>query len=360
VSAPPESQNRARVRTISFYAALGLLTYLLWVISRPFILPLCASAVLVVFFYPYYRPIERRVGRGPAALLSTLAVTVLLIVPTALVVVAFVREAASATGSVQAALTAANADRLSGWWAWLQARVPLLSSVQLSDVLADGGRSLAGLVASGAGDVLRNFGVLLFDLVVVVFAMFFLFRDGPAVMTLVRRVLPFEESNRELVISQAHDLVRASVVSTIAVAAAQGTAGGVLFWMLGMTAPVFWGVVMAFFSLLPVVGAWVVWLPAGVWMIATGQTATGVVLLAVGGGVVSLIDNVLRPALLAGRAQMNGLLVLIALLGGMTAFGLIGIVIGPVVVATMTSLLSAYTPEARAARAKPDATHAQS
>jgi predicted PurR-regulated permease PerM len=356
VSAPPESQNRARVRTISFYAALALLAYLLWVISRPFILPLCASAVLVVFFYPYYRLVERRIGRGAAALLCTLAATILLIVPVVLVVIAFVREAASAAGSVQAALGAANADRLSGWWEWLQGRVPLLSAVQLSDVLADAGRALATLAASTAGDVLRNLGVFVFDLVVVVFAMFFLFRDGPAVMALVRRVLPFEEANRELVISQAHDLVRASVVSTIAVAAAQGTAGGVLFWALGMTAPVFWGVVMAFFSLLPVVGAWVVWLPAGLWMLGTGQTASGIVLLAAGGGIVSLIDNVLRPALLAGRAQMNGLLVLISLLGGMTAFGLIGIVIGPVVVATTTSLLSAYTPEAKAARPRQDAT----
>jgi predicted PurR-regulated permease PerM len=106
VSAPPESQNRARVRTISFYAALALLAYLLWVISRPFILPLCASAVLVVFFYPYYRLVERRIGRGAAALLCTLAATILLIVPVVLVVIAFVREAASAAGSVQRTPTA--------------------------------------------------------------------------------------------------------------------------------------------------------------------------------------------------------------------------------------------------------------
>jgi len=91
------------------------------------------------------------------------------------------------------------------------------------------------------------------------------------------------------------------------------------------------------------VGAWIVWLPAALWLILTGQMARGIVTLALGVGVVSLIDNVLRPALLAGRAQMNGLLVLVSLLGGLAAFGLIGIVIGPVVVATMTSLLAAYT-----------------
>jgi predicted PurR-regulated permease PerM len=339
----PETRNRDRVRTVSFYAALALLTYLLWVVSKPFILPLCASAVLVVFFYPWYKRLEARVGASAAALASTLLVTILLIVPIVLVVVGFVREAAAAAGSVQDALSATQVARLHAWWVWMQQRFPLLAAVQLSDVAADTGRAVATLAAAGAGDAIRNIGVFLFDVVVVVFAMFFLFRDAHAVMALVRRVLPFEEEHREQVIRQAHDLVRASVVASVAVASAQGAAGGVLFWMLGLTAPVFWGVVMAFFSLLPVVGAWVVWLPAAVWMLATGQTGRGLMLLAIGAGVVSLIDNVLRPALLAGRAQMNGLLVLISLLGGIAAFGLIGIVIGPVVVATMASLLSAYT-----------------
>jgi predicted PurR-regulated permease PerM len=340
--AHPGDRNRDRVHTVSFYAAIVLLTYLLWVVVRPFVLPLCASAVLVVFFYPWHQRLERRLSRGSAALASTLIATILLLVPMLLVLVAFVREAASAAGSVQDALSAARIERLAPAWSWLQQRVPPLAAVQLSDVLADAGRTLAGVAASTAGDALRNLGVILFDIVVMIFAMFFLFRDAPAVMGLVRRVLPFEEEPREAVISQARDLIRASVVSSIVVASAQGAAGGVLFWAVGLTAPIFWGVVMAFFALLPV-GAWIVWLPAAVWLLLTGQTARGIVTLAVGAGAVSLIDNVLRPALLAGRAQMNGLLVLVSLLGGLGAFGLIGIVIGPVVVATMTSLLAAYT-----------------
>ena len=337
----PDTRNRDRVRTVSFYAALALLTYLLWVVVRPFILPLCASAMLVVFFYPWHLRLERRVGRSAAALASTLVVTVLLIVPVLLVIWAFVREAAAASGSVENALTATQLDRLGHAWEWLQQRVPLLAAVRLADVLG----AAAGLRGSPrrARATCCELGVFIFDVIVVVFSMFFLFRDARAVMALVRRVLPFEEEHREAVIAQAHDLVRASVVSSVAVASAQGAAGGALFWVLGLTAPVFWGVVMAFFSLLPVVGAWVIWLPAALWMLANGQTGRGIALLAVGAGVVSLIDNVLRPALLAGRAQMNGLLVLIGLLGGMSAFGLLGIVIGPVVVATMTSLLSAYT-----------------
>ena len=107
-----------------------------------------------------------------------------------------------------------------------------------------------------------------------IFAMFFLFRDARSIMRLVRRVLPFEEEQREQVISQAHDLIRASVVSAIVVASAQGAAGGLLFWAVGIGAPVFWGVTMAFLSLLPI-GAWAIWLPAGIWLLVNGSTAKG-------------------------------------------------------------------------------------
>jgi predicted PurR-regulated permease PerM len=335
--------DRDRVHAVSFYAALALITYLLWVITRPFLLPLCAAAILVIFFYPLQRRWERQYGRSAAALLSTVFVTTILIVPAVLVLIAFVREATAAMSGVQDAMAAGRFERVGRWWAWLQAHAPLMGGYRLADLAADATRALAGLAASSAGDVLRNVGTFVLDVVIVVFAMFFLFRDARPIMAGVRRILPFEAAYRERVITQAHDLIRASVVSSMAVAAAQGTAGGFLFWAVGIAAPVFWGVLMAFFSLLPIVGAWAIWLPAAIWFLANDAIGRGVLVLILGTFVVSLIDNVLRPALLAGRSQMNGLLVLISLLGGLSAFGLIGIVIGPVIVATMTSLLSAYT-----------------
>jgi predicted PurR-regulated permease PerM len=348
------SQNRDRVRTVSFYAAIALVTYLLYLIIRPFILPLCAATVLAVFFYPWHLRLERRWRPGPAALVSTLVVTAVLIVPLTLVLIAFVREAAAATGNLQAAIAAGEFERVGRWWAWLQQRAPIVGGVSLAEIASDLGRRLGAFAADSAGALLRNVGTVLFDLVIVIFATFFLFRDARAIMALVRRVLPFEEEQRELVIAQAHDLIRASVVSSILVASAQGAAGGLLFWAVGIAAPVFWGVVMAFFSLLPI-GAWAVWLPAGVWLLVNGSTAQGLILLGVGAGVVSVIDNVLRPALLSGRAQMNGLLVFISLLGGIAAFGLIGVVVGPVIVATMASLLSAYTAPGASRPAQPPA-----
>jgi predicted PurR-regulated permease PerM len=126
----------------------------------------------------------------------------------------------------------------------------------------------------------------------------------------------------------------------------QGAVGGLTFAMLGLGAPVFWAVTMAFFSLLPL-GAWIVWMPVAIWLILTGETGRGIGLLAIGAGGISLIDNFLRPILLAGRSQMNGLLVFISLLGGMAAFGLIGLILGPVIMATAISFVEAYATERR-------------
>jgi hypothetical protein len=126
----------------------------------------------------------------------------------------------------------------------------------------------------------------------------------------------------------------------------QGAIGGLAFAMLGLGAPIFWGVIMAFFSLLPL-GAWIVWFPASIWLLLTDQMARGIALMVIGAGGISLIDNFLRPWLLAGRTEMNGLLVFISLLGGISAFGLVGLVLGPVIMATAISFVDAYATDRR-------------
>ena len=178
------------------------------------------------------------------------------------------------------------------------------------------------------------------------FALFFFFRDGDAIMGRLRRVLPFDPSFREGRIRETAELIKASISSGLIVALVQGAVGGFTFAMLGLGAPVFWGVIMAFFSLLPL-GAWIVWMPVAVWLLLTGEIGRGIALLAIGAGGISLIDNFLRPILLAGRTQMNGLLVFISLLGGIAAFGLIGLVLGPVIMATAISFVDAYATERR-------------
>ena len=141
---------------------------------------------------------------------------------------------------------------------------------------------------------------------------------------------------------QVGDLIYASVIAGLAVAAVQGLLGGLAFWVLGLHAPVVWGTVMALFSLIPVAGAWVIWFPVAVWLMATGEMTRGLILVVIGVGLVGTADNVLRPLLLSGRSSMNGLVTFIALLGGVAAFGFIGLIFGPVVIAVTMALFEAY------------------
>jgi predicted PurR-regulated permease PerM len=232
----------------------------------------------------------------------------------------------------------------------VQRVVPSAFMVEARQLAARAAQEAGGWVAAGVGVLLQNTAIFVFDVVITIFAAFFLFRDGDGLMRALRTVLPLEEHLRERLIGQIHEVITAAVTSTFIVAAVQGLLGGLAFWLLDITAPVFWGVVMALFCLLPL-GAWVVWMPAAIWLIATGHPGRGLVLIAVGVGVVSAVDNFLRPMLLSGRTRLNGLLMFISLLGGVGAFGLLGLMLGPVVIATGLGLFEAYATEVERARA---------
>jgi predicted PurR-regulated permease PerM len=339
---------RERVTTLLFYGTVLLLGYLLYLLFRPFLTPLAWAAILAAFFHGPYKQMERLWGRSTAAAVSTAVVTVVIIVPVLLVMTAFVEQAAAAVSSVNLRVQSEGFGPVERLWARAQAHRLGASLPNLEDVVKQSTAWMAGMVAGQAGAFLRDVVVLVVDLVLTLFAVFFFFRDGDAIMAAVRRALPFEADQSEQMISQAAELIQASVAAGLSVAVVQGALGGITFAVLGLGAAVFWGVVMAFFALLPI-GAWIVWAPAAIWLVLSGDVARGITLLAIGAGVIGLVDNFLRPALLSGRTQLNGLLVFVSLLGGISAFGFLGLVIGPVIMATAIGMLDVYTKDRRAA-----------
>jgi predicted PurR-regulated permease PerM len=138
------------------------------------------------------------------------------------------------------------------------------------------------------------------------------------------------------------ELISVTISSGLVVAMVQGLLGGFVFWIVGLPSPIFWGVITAFLAFLPLVGPWLVWVPAGVGLLVQGQTGRGVALLCLGLVLVSGADNVLRPVLIAGRSQLNGLLVFVGILGGIQAFGFLGVVLGPLIMATVVGMLKGY------------------
>jgi predicted PurR-regulated permease PerM len=175
--------------------------------------------------------------------------------------------------------------------------------------------------------------------------LFFMLRDATSFRLAIRRVLPFGAEQNERLVALTRDLVSASVTATLAIAALQGVLGGLAFALLGIDGPVLWGAIMGIVALLPLVGATLVWLPAAVWLALSGSVVKGIVLAGVGVLVLGNVDNVVRPILLSGKAQMNTLVLIISLMGGVSAFGFIGIVLGPLVAALLTALVESYQAE---------------
>jgi predicted PurR-regulated permease PerM len=333
--------ERDRIAALGFYALAVLLAYLVYQLFEPFLAPLAWAGVLAICFYPVHERFERRMRRSLAAFVSTAFVALLVIVPMIAAAFAFVSEAARVLNDVPQLLTEAPAfaQRL------LRAGstyVPSGDTIDVAALVTESARRLAEYLSERVAAAFQNVVVFLADFVIMMFALFFLFRDAPTLMAAIRRTIPLRTELRERLILQTQALVTASVLAGVIVAAVQGLLGGLSFWALGLSEPVFWGVVMAFFCLLPF-GSWVVWGPAAIWLMVTGRAVRGLILLGLGVGLVSAVDNVLRPLLLSERSEINGLLLLIGLLGGVIAFGGVGLVLGPVLMATAVGLFKAFT-----------------
>ncbi|HKV03644.1 MAG TPA: AI-2E family transporter [Candidatus Acidoferrales bacterium] len=339
-----EQSSQKRIGTALFYGIVILLVYLVYLVFAPFLVPLAWAAVLVVVSYPAYERLARRGNRTTAALAATAAVTLILIVPTLLVMIAFVRQGVNAVQSVQMQVANGHFTWVNDLWVRIQHRFPEAGSPDLARSLRRYGEQAGEFVAAELGNILRNTALFLFHLGVTILAMFYLYRDGDSIVERLREVLPFESAQRERMLRDARSLIFASVTSSLVAAAAHGALGGTAFALTGIRAPIFWGVMMGFFSFVPLVGSALIWVPVSISLMAGGHLARGIILAVFCSVIVGLVDNLIRPWLISGRAEMGGLVVFISVLGGIAVFGMLGVVLGPIVVATAASVLDLYAP----------------
>lgn len=346
---PGHETERDRFTRLLFYAVVLLVAYLGYLVVRPFLVALAWAAVFALLFQPVLARLEPRVGRKRAALLTTLLVAFAIVGPLATVASILVREVPHLVTQLQASgISVPTPARLQETWDGLRGRVPLPLPADLTGTVRAGLSRAASVMASGAGTVLANVASTVGQLFVVLFVLFFFLRDGEAIARTIRGMLPFEAARRERLMRQTHELVIASVGASFTIAVLQGLIAGLAFWLLGFSAPVFFGTLTAFFSFVPVVGASLVWVPAALWLGLSGDLVRALVLAGVGVGLISMVDNVVRPIMLSGRAAMSGLVVFIGLLGGVSAFGFIGLVLGPVVLVAAATLLEAAAGPAEA------------
>jgi predicted PurR-regulated permease PerM len=332
-----------RFGELLFYGVLILVGYLAYQVTAPFLASLAWAAILAVTLNPLHSRLVVTIGKSRAALVTTLAAAVLIVGPLATLISMLAGEVPELVAFAQTLPAQATPERVQTIWDNLRHRVPVSLPDDPSQLIRQGAQSVAGFVAPRVGGVLANLLGMIGSIFVMLFAMFFLLRDSDRVVDMLRRVLPFPTAEREQLIKETQDLVIASVGAGLAVAAVQGVIGGVTFWAMGLGAPAAWTVAIAICSLIPVVGATLVWVPVALWWALSGEVGKALVLTGIGAGVIGMVDNVLRPVLLSGRASVNGLVVFIGLLGGGSAFGFVGLVIGPIVLVTAGTLINALT-----------------
>lgn len=357
---PSEAQ---RMTSLVFYGVVGLVVYLAYQIVQPFLVQIGWALVLAICLAPAQSRLAPRLGTMRSAVLLTVLVLVLLVVPAVLAVLMLVSEGGEVVGYVEGQLRDRGGPMglFHVAWDWLHARLPLLpTEEEIVGRLSAGLAGLAGEVASRAGSIVKGALSFVFGLVITLAILFFLLKDGPQMARAARRLLPFGREQNERLVTLTRDIVAASVTSMLVIAVLQGVLGGLTFLLLGVPGAALWGGLIGVLSLLPAVGGALVWAPAAIWLAVSGSLGKGVVLALVGLLVLGNVDNVVRPMLLSGSARMGTLVLVISLLGGVSAFGFIGIVLGPVVAAVLTALVESYhLPEDEPAPGKPQAEVAQ-
>jgi len=332
-----------RLTTVLSYGALLLLGFLVFLIVGPFAIPLAWSAILGIFFYPIYLRAEKWLSPTWAALACTVGVTLVLIVPVLLVLLYAGREALDASSLFRQTFGSGSALMPGELAEAIRRHLPeSWQDVDLVGPLRQGAERIASYFAARLGDLLKNLFSFFVNLVILLFALFFMFRDGEQILHVMRYLIPFEREIQEEMLDESRDLIFASVAVALLIAGIQGFLGGVAFELVGLPAPVFMGVLIAFFSIVPVVGSALVWVPAIVWLGFHGHWGKALIVFAISGGVASVADNIVRPLLLRNRTRLNDLLLFISILGGLDAFGLLGLVIGPTIVAAALRVFRVY------------------
>ncbi|HEX8148289.1 MAG TPA: AI-2E family transporter [Pyrinomonadaceae bacterium] len=346
-----KSQSRV-LRWIGLLAATAAALYLCWKMLQPFIEVVLWAVVLVIVFFPIHKRIQARVGSpGWSAVLSCLLVIFVILVPLTLLTFAVVNELSDFAQMLQpkpdgtggaagaaAGLFDPNSPYLGPAVRWVGQYVDV-SKLGSQEFIAERLKGVSGAIASRTLGFVGGAVGFVVEVFFVIFTMYYLFRDGERLRAAAYDMMPLSGPQAREILDRTGEVIGASVYGVLIIAIIQGVLGGLAFWVLGLPSPLLWGVVMIFLSMIPMLGAFIVWVPAAIYLALTGHWVKAVVLAVWGGLVIGSVDNFLRPKLVGERTRLHELLVFFSVLGGLQVFGVLGIVLGPVIVAITIALL---------------------
>jgi predicted PurR-regulated permease PerM len=216
------------------------------------------------------------------------------------------------------------------------------SKLDVEKWISESFQKITTLLAAQISSVVGNVSMAIVGFVFIVFSMFFFIRDGDKIADYTWNLLPMSDDLKEKLTTHQREVVEASIYGGLIIAAVQGGLGALIFWILGLPSPLFWGVVMAFLSIIPLVGPWLIYIPAAIILALSGSWVKGIILLVAGTIVVSQADNFLRPVIVGKRAKIPTLILLFSILGGLKLFGVLGILLGPIIASMVLTLVNFY------------------
>jgi predicted PurR-regulated permease PerM len=341
--------DRILFKTLTAFSAALLFCYLLFAILSPFLAMLVWALAVGVITYPLYeRLLSRCNGREiTSAALMTTAVVLALIVPLIGLIFALSQEVALAyqyleqTSSGSADFAPARILSHPALAPVLERIRPLIGTLELdleSMILPAFKKGLAAML-NYSTDIVKNFFQFQFKLILMLITLFFIYKDGPRALQAFWQVVPISGKLRVTIIDTVTRVLGAVIYGVIMTCMVQGALGGLGFWVAGLPSPLLFGTLMALFAPIPIVGTALIWLPGAAYLLMHGQTMSGILLIVWGALAVGGIDNILRPLFISGRAHLPILVIVFGVLGGFLAFGLSGVVAGPVILALVLLFL---------------------
>jgi predicted PurR-regulated permease PerM len=340
-----ERLRKIYIRWVALAALTVAALYICWLMLLPFVNVLAWASVLVILFYPIHKRLVAMTKLpGWSALLSTVIVIAVIVLPLTLLTLVVAKEVGEVAKNAQAFFRSLL-DPGSPVVGWITARVGpyfQVSNLDLREYLLDRLENVSGTIAGRTLGLIGGVVGQIVEIFFTVFTMYYLFRDGDRIYNAALKAIPLNSAETRKIVDRTHEVIHASVYGVIVIAMIQGTLGGLAFAVLGLPSPVVWGVAMFFPSMIPMVGSSVIWVPTAIYLGATGHYAKAVALALWGSLVIGTIDNILRPKLVGERARLHELLIFFSVLGGLRIWGPLGLVLGPVMIAITIALFEIF------------------
>ncbi len=332
------------MRTIFFFGLIILLSIAMLYLFEPFFYPIFWAAIIAVMFAPVHKWMLKKIKHDAmAAFFMLVLVVVILIIPLAILSTLIVGQSFELYQSI-AQRDLQHDVELATKWIEGTALMPFFDQAreQWPTYISTVAEKSTNYILLWAKNITQNSAKFMFMFFLLLYTLYYFFKDGKRMLKRLMYLSPLGDKYEQMLFDRFNSVTRATMKSTFIIGGIQGFLAGVLFWAVGIEGALIWGVIMTILSIIPAIGSVIVWLPAGLIMLALGNIWQGVLILVIGTFVIGLIDNLLRPPLIGKDVEMHPLLVLLSTLGGIFLFGISGFVIGPIIVSLYLAIMSIY------------------